>query len=78
MVVYRVSTNWRQKMQDDAEIGLAVLDFNRISDGLVCNKVFPFSLSLSLRFSPRVLGLWTGGSAAVSRCLKYGTKLATA
>lgn len=35
MVVYRVSTNWRQKMQDDAEIGLAVLDFNRISDGLV-------------------------------------------
>ena len=37
--VYDQSTNWRQKMQDDAEIGLAVVHLNRISDRLVCNDV---------------------------------------
>ena len=55
MVVYRVSTNWRQKMQDDAEIGLAVLDFNRISDGLVCNDAFPFFPVSLFSFA---LGAW--------------------
>lgn len=54
-------------MQDDAEIGLAVVHLNRISDRLVCNDVFSMSLDL----------LQGGG------CLRpfqdvYGTKLATA
>lgn len=30
VVVYQASTNWRKRMQDDAEIGLVdTLDFNR-------------------------------------------------
>ena len=28
VVVYKHSTNWRQEMQDDAEIGLAAPDIN--------------------------------------------------